>query len=55
MKNSGKVWVIVLAVLAAVLLVGFLFYMSNYNQAVAFDEICNDMTLDTGKSLKYMC
>ncbi|MBL7106202.1 MAG: LemA family protein [Phycisphaerae bacterium] len=41
MRNSGKVWVVLVVILAVVLLVGigtFRWYISGYNRAVGFDE-----------------
>ncbi len=41
MKNSGKVWVVLVIILAVILLVGigiFRWYISGYNRAVGLDE-----------------
>ena len=41
MKNSGKVWIVMVIILAVVLLVGvgiFRWYISGYNRAVGLDE-----------------
>ena len=41
MRNSGKVWVVLVVILAVILLVGiviFRWFMSGYNRAVGFDE-----------------
>ena len=41
MRNTGKVWVVLVAILGGVLLVGFIgfrWYLGKYNRAVAYDE-----------------
>ncbi len=41
MRNSGKVWVVLVVILAVILLFGigtFRWYISGYNRAVGFDE-----------------
>jgi LemA protein len=42
MRDSGKVWVVLLIVLVVILLIGLGWYISGYNRAVRLDENTNE-------------
>ena len=55
MRNTGKVWVVLVAVLGGVLLAGFIgfrWYMGSYNRSVAYDEFAKKSWSDVDAQLQ---
>ena len=55
MRNTGKVWVVLVAILGGVLLVGFIgfrWYMGSYNRSVAYDEAAKKSWSDVDAQLQ---
>ena len=55
MRNTGKVWVVLVGILGGVVLVGFIgfrWYMGSYNRSVAYDEFAKKSWSDVDAQLQ---